>query len=128
MTGLWTSKDKQVLIRYTPDLSLFVSAQPRHCSCLQATPCLHICWQILKPSPFWSLNIDIGPAAFLQTEPAVAVKADPDFTAAESSDAAALQQNAEQPSEDHPPEFKSAARREHADEAAAIRHNMQVTI
>ena len=54
------------------------------------------------------------------------MKADPDFTAAESLDAAALQQNAEQPSEDHPPEFKSAARREHADEAAAIRHNMQV--
>lgn len=59
----------------------------------------------------------------LQTEPAVSVRADPDFTAAESSDAAALQQNAEQPSEDHPPEFNAAARREHMDEAAAIRQN-----
>lgn len=62
----------------------------------------------------------------LQTEPAVSVRADPDFTAAESSDAAALQQNAEQPSEDHPPEFNAAARREHMDEAAAIRQSLQV--
>lgn len=62
-------------------------------------------------------------AVVLQTEPAVSVRADPDFTAAESSDAAALQQNAEQPSEDHPPEFNAAARREHMDEAAAIRQN-----
>lgn len=62
----------------------------------------------------------------LQTEPPKSVKADPDFTAAESSDAAALQQNAEQPSEDHPPEFNAAARREHMDEAAAIRSSLQV--
>ncbi len=62
----------------------------------------------------------------LQTEPAISVRADPDFTAAQSSDAAALQQNAEEPSEDHPPEFKSAARQEHMDEAAAIRRQMQV--
>ena len=55
------------------------------------------------------------------------MRADPDFTAAESSDAAALQQNAEEPSEDHPPEFKSAARQEHMDEAAAIRRQMQVS-
>ncbi len=62
----------------------------------------------------------------LQTEPAISVRADPDFTASQSSDAAALQQNAEEPSEDHPPEFKSAARQEHMDEAAAIRRQMQV--
>ena len=62
----------------------------------------------------------------VQTEPAVSVRADPDFTAAQSSDAAALQQNAEEPSEDHPPEFKSAARQEHMNEAAAIRRQMQV--
>ena len=65
-------------------------------------------------------------ASLPQTEPAINVRADPDFTAAESSDAAALQQNAEEPSEDHPPEFKSAARQEHMDEAAAIRRQMQV--
>lgn len=63
----------------------------------------------------------------LQTEPAISVRADPDFTAAQSLDAAALQQNAEEPSEDHPPEFKSAARQEHMDEAAAIRRQMQVS-
>ncbi|KAL0032403.1 hypothetical protein WJX79_009715 [Trebouxia sp. C0005] len=62
---------------------------------------------------------------FLKTEPAISVRADPDFTAAQSLDAAALQQNAEEPSEDHPPEFKSAARQEHMDEAAAIRRHMQ---
>ena len=62
----------------------------------------------------------------LQTEPAISVRADPDFTAAHSSDAAALQANAEEPSEDHPPEFKSAARQEHMDEAAAIRRHLQV--
>lgn len=55
------------------------------------------------------------------------MRADPDFTAAQSLDAAALQQNAEEPSEDHPPEFKSAARQEHMDEAAAIRRHMQVS-
>lgn len=64
----------------------------------------------------------------LQTEPAINVRADPDFTASQSSDAAALQQNAEEPSEDHPPEFKSAARQEHMDEAAAIRRQMQVCL
>ena len=63
----------------------------------------------------------------MQTEPAISVRADPDFTASQSSDAAALQQNAEEPSEDHPPEFKSAARQEHMNEAAAIRRNMQVS-
>lgn len=62
----------------------------------------------------------------VQTEPAINVRADPDFTASHSCDAAALQQNAEEPSEDHPPEFKSAARQEHMDEAAAIRRQMQV--
>ena len=62
----------------------------------------------------------------VQTEPSINVRADPDFTASQSSDAAALQQNAEEPSEDHPPEFKSAARQEHMDEAAAIRRQMQV--
>lgn len=62
----------------------------------------------------------------MQTEPAISVRADPDFTASQSSDAAALQQNAEEPSEDHPPEFKSAARQEHMNEAAAIRRQMQV--
>ncbi|KAL0034147.1 hypothetical protein WJX77_000222 [Trebouxia sp. C0004] len=62
---------------------------------------------------------------FLKSEPAISVRADPDFTAAHSSDAAALQQSAEEPSEDHPPEFKSAARQEHMDEAAAIRRQMQ---
>ena len=64
----------------------------------------------------------------MQTEPAISVRADPDFTASHSSDAAALQQNAEEPSEDHPPEFKSAARQEHMDEAAAIRRQMQVCL
>lgn len=63
----------------------------------------------------------------MQTEPAISVRADPDFTASHSSDAAALQQNAEEPSEDHPPEFKSAARQEHMNEAAAIRRQMQVS-
>ncbi|KAL3156798.1 hypothetical protein ABBQ38_001069 [Trebouxia sp. C0009 RCD-2024] len=64
---------------------------------------------------------------FFKTEPAISVRADPDFTASQSSDAAALQQNAEEPSEDHPPEFKSAARQEHMNEAAAIRRQMQDT-
>ena len=64
----------------------------------------------------------------MQTEPAINVRADPDFTASQSSDAAALQQNAEEPSEAHPPEFKSAARQEHMDEAAAIRRQMQVCV
>ena len=63
---------------------------------------------------------------YVQAEPAINVRADPDFTASHSCDAAALQQNAEEPSEDHPPEFKSAARQEHMDEAAAIRRQMQV--
>lgn len=58
----------------------------------------------------------------LQHKPCVDVKSDPEVTAEQDAEAAAMQQHAEEPSGDHPPQFKSFAKEEHMNEAFNLHH------
>ena len=58
----------------------------------------------------------------LQHKPCVDVKSDPEVTAEQDAEAAAMQQHAEEPTSDHPPQFKSFAKEEHMNEAFNLHH------